>query len=340
MRAQLHKFLGILSIVSAGALACQAQAQEIWFSPQAAVANSPLSRAADLMDLFKPDAPWQQAASHVKVFKLYASYLGHAPQDEINTIIADLNRRHMAIALEVGVINIGFAPRPPCGGLGLVEGHGTPEWALSISKKVKDAGGFINYIAMDEPLFYGHYYKGPPGHQPGCQSGIDQVANQIVAPLNVFIEQFPNIAIGDTEPTGIAERDNWKDDELAWARAFQKVMGRPLAFVQMDIPFARPGEERFAVEYFRYMENLKQQKLIGAIGIIYNGTPQDTDDETWVKDAKEHVRLLEDKDGLRPDQVIIQSWTPNPTHALPDSSPSTLTGLVNFYAQRTSSSSH
>jgi hypothetical protein len=328
-------------MISTGVLTCQAQAQEIWFSPQAAVANSPLHRAADLMDMFKPDAPWQEAASHIKVFKLYASYIGHAPQDEINSIISDLNRRHMAIALEVGVINIGtIATHPACGGLGLVEGHGTPDWAMSVSRKVKEAGGVIQYIAMDEPLFYGHYYKGPPGHQPGCQSDIDQIANQIVAPLNVFIEQFPNIAIGDTEPTGIAERDNWKNDELEWTRAFLKVMGRPMAFVQMDIPFARPGEERFAVEFFRELENLKQQKLIGAIGVIYNGTPQDTDDDSWVRDAQEHIRLLEDKNGLRPDQVIIQSWTANPTHAMPDSSPSTLTGLVNFYAQRMKSASH
>ena len=56
-----------------------AQAQEIWFAPQAAPPDSRLSRAVDFMELFNPDAPWREAASHVKVFKLYASYLSRAP---------------------------------------------------------------------------------------------------------------------------------------------------------------------------------------------------------------------------------------------------------------------
>src|SRR5450631_4494865 len=171
-----------------------AQAQDIWFAPPAAPASSRLHRAVDLMDLFKPDAPWQEAASHVKVFKLYASYLSGAPQEEIDNIVADLNRRHIPLALEVGVMNVGpKSTNPPCGGFGQVEGYGTPEWAKSIAQKIKKAGGIIQFVAMDEPLFYGHYFKGRPGRQPGCQSSIDIVVGLVEAPLNVFIAEYPNI---------------------------------------------------------------------------------------------------------------------------------------------------
>src|SRR5579859_1129251 len=97
--------LSLVTLASCCAAFCSARAQEIWFSPQAAPIGSRLNRAVDFMELFRPDAPWQDAASHIKVFKLYASYLSRAPQEEIDAIVSDLNRRHIAIALETGVMN-------------------------------------------------------------------------------------------------------------------------------------------------------------------------------------------------------------------------------------------
>jgi hypothetical protein len=314
---------------------CPVQAQEIWFAPPAAPPSSRLHRAVDLMDLFKPDAPWQEAASHTKVFMLYASYLSRAPQEEIDTIVADLNRRYIPIALAVGVMNVGpKSTNPPCGGLGQVEGYGIPKLAAANSEKIKKAGGVIHFIAMDEPLWFGHYFKGRPGGQPGCRSSVDQILELIKGPLSVYAKEFPNIVVGDTEPTDIAEQDHWKDDLSAWANGFRHQTGRPLAFMHIDIPFNRPGEEGFAVEFYRYAERLKQQNLLGAIGVIYDGTPTDTSDESWILDAKEHIHVIEDKHGLHPDQVLIQSWQAYPQHVLPESSPGSLTGLVNFYARR------
>ncbi len=313
-----------------------AVAQEIWFAPPAAPLQSRLHRAVDFMDLFAPDAPWQQAAGHIKVFKLYGAYLSRAPQDEVNRIVSDLNRRHIPIALEVGVMNVGATATnpPPCGGHGLVEGYGTPELARVHAEKIKRAGGFIRYIAMDEPLWFGHYFKGHPGGQPGCHSSIPKILELIREPLAVYAEEFPNIVIGDTEPTDIAEQDHWKDDLSAWASGFRNQAGRPLAFVHLDVPFGRPGEEGFAVDFYHKVEKLKQQGLVEAIGIIYDGTPTDLSDEAWILDAKKHIQLLEDKHGLHPDQALIQSWQAYPQHVLPESSPGSLTSLINYYVGR------
>jgi len=336
MRYQNQPIYVLLAIMVTSFLpVCSARAQEIWFAPPAAPADSRLHRAADLMDLFQPDAPWHDAASHIKVFKLYGSYLSGAPQQEIDSIVADLNRRQISIALEVGVMDVGpKSTNPPCGGLGQVEGYGTPKLARANSEKIKRAGGVIRFIAMDEPLWFGHYFKGRPGGQPGCRSNVNQILELIKGPLSVYAQEFPNIMIGDIEPTDIAEQIGWKDDVAAWANGFRNQMGRPLAFMHLDIPFNRPGEEGFAVEFFRYAEHLKQQNLLGALGIIYDGKPTDSSDESWVQDAKEHIRLMEDKNGLRPDHAVIQSWQAYPQHVLPESSPGSLTGLVNFYARR------
>lgn len=88
---------------------------EVWLGPQ-----SP-KRAVDYLDMFTPDAPWKQAAAHVIVFKLYEGYPIDAPQAQVDEIVADLNRRHIPIALEGGLMNFGEGsanPPPPCGGMG------------------------------------------------------------------------------------------------------------------------------------------------------------------------------------------------------------------------------
>src|SRR5215467_6878317 len=112
-------------------------ATEVWLGPQ-----SP-KRAVDFLDMFTPDAPWRRAAARVNVFKLYEGYLTSAPQDHVDKIVADLNRRHIPIALEGGLMNVGEGsadPPPPCGGWGRVEGYSVPKAAMLVANKVKKAG--------------------------------------------------------------------------------------------------------------------------------------------------------------------------------------------------------
>jgi hypothetical protein len=313
-------------ILSGLPAASAARAQDIWFGPP---------RAVDFMDLFSPGAPWGRAAAHIKVFVLTGQYLSQAPQDEVNRIVADLNRRRIAIALSVGVMESGPpASHPACGGQGLVEGYGRPVLARLQSEKIKRAGGVIRYIAMDEPLWYGHYFSGRRGGQPGCHSSIPQIVDLMRAPLAVYAEAFPGVVVGDTEPTDIAEQPGWQADLTAFATAYRDLGGRPLAFMQLDIPFSRRGEERFAVDFYAAVDRLKRRGLIDKIGVIYNGTPNDPSDEAWVADAKAHIHALEDKDGLHPDQALIWSWMDYPEHALPETAPGSLTGLVDGYAGR------
>jgi hypothetical protein len=206
---------------------------EIWLAPQSLM-PAPLAHDEDFMEMFTPDAPWKFAASHTQVFKLYASYLGHTSQEQVNVVVADLNRRHIDIALENGVMNVGPAnTNPPCGGLGVVEGYGTPAQAKRISEIVKTAGGTIKYLVMDEPLYYGHYSSKP--HT--CHSPISVILEQIVPTLNTYIQEFPDIVIGEVEPTRFPPYTNWQADLLTWAGGFATATGRPLAFIQLDIPW-------------------------------------------------------------------------------------------------------
>jgi hypothetical protein len=83
--------------LSSFVVASSAMAQAIWFSPNPRLGN----KADDYMDLFQPDAPWQQAASHVQMFEISGHLIMTAPEADLRRMFADLKRRH--IGLEIGI---------------------------------------------------------------------------------------------------------------------------------------------------------------------------------------------------------------------------------------------
>jgi hypothetical protein len=304
------------------------EAQQIWLAPQGNV--------ADRMELFKSESPWKNAASHTQVFKFYANQaFNSAPQEEVDVVVSDMKRRGIAIGLEVGVMNVAAKPKPACGGWGLVEGYGPVAMHEAISGKIKKAGGSVKYIAMDEPLWFGHYYTGKLGSQPGCRSAIGDVIKLIVPSLEVYIREFPDVVIGDIEPSNaMGSQPNWQSDYAAWATEFRSAVGRPLAFLQLDAAWAQPQAPQRARMVYGYAQDLMKRRLLAGVGIIYNGSATDASDAAWVQSARNHVFLMEREYGLHPDQAVFQSWASYPTHALPETSPDTLTSLVDFYVGR------
>ena len=304
---------------------------EIWLAPQS-LPPPPAAQDADFMSMFTPSAPWSFTSSHTQVFKLYGSYLPFAAQDEINTVVADLNQRGIDIALEVGVMNVGPATtNPPCGGMGVLEGYGTPFLANLISAKIKEAGGQIKYIVMDEPIYYGHYYDGPHA----CQNTLNEILNLVTPTLAAYIDQFPDVIIGEAEPASqTATYPGWQNDLLTWATMFKQTLGAPLAFMQLDILWTNGpiySDLQNPLAYYAEVKQLQSQGLIERVGIIHDASPLDTTDAAWAQDTRNHIMWMEGHFGLRPDQDIFQSFLPNPTHALPESDPEALTSLVPWY---------
>ena len=58
-----------------------------------------------------------RTAARVRVFNLYAPFVSAASQAQIDAIVDDLGRRHIAIALEAGVMNVGPASTQPASAL-------------------------------------------------------------------------------------------------------------------------------------------------------------------------------------------------------------------------------
>lgn len=321
---------------------------EIWFGPAHwySTPENPHPRAVDLMDMFRPDAPWQNAASHIQVFRMGAVFfhrLGQeSNQDEVNAFVADMKRRHIAIALEIGVINITPGSCPDH----IQEGYGNVSEARKVIDMIKAAGGEIKYLNMDEELKYGHFFE-RSATKTGCQLPISEIIDRSKELLSLFKQEFPNITVGETEPTSImreeghdhkVERPDWKDAMLKYYLQLRDVLGQPLDFLILDPQweFKRGSAAEDVETVYDYAEELKQRGLIKRIGIMYKGGgPFDKTDAAWVRDARDHMAVVEKKFRPRPDIIAFLSWEDNPSHALPDDpSRDTLAGLVTYYFNR------
>jgi hypothetical protein len=74
-----------------------------------------------------------------------------------------------------------------------VEGYYAPFATAALAAKLKRAGGELQYIAMDEPLFFGHYYN----EKNACRSSIRNVVDRVAANLREYQKIFPDAVLHD-----------------------------------------------------------------------------------------------------------------------------------------------
>jgi hypothetical protein len=313
-----HVLLGWAVLAASPIVA--AQAQTIWFAPRAPFPPANRPGAVDLMDLFQPGAPWKGAASYVQVFLLPTMFLAWVPDDQLATIVQDLNRR--GIALAMASLAQSVVGQPQCGHN--VEGYGDPGMAQTIADKIKRVGGKLSFVAMDEPLFFGHFFNSPFA----CHSTVDNVAERVAAVVSRYRAVFPDVRVGDIEPAGATLFPGWDITFDAWVGAFQKAVGTPLAFLQIDADWNNPN----------HVEGIRRSAEIAArnrlpVGMIYDGKDNDTSDRQWITSAKANIIAAESILGRRPDQAIFETWVAHPSRVLPETDADSLTGLVNYYVR-------
>jgi len=289
----------------------------IWFGPLPPMTTGPgrpFIGSEDFMDLFSADAPWDVAASHVEVFKLYGEWVAYNATDaELKQVVDDLHRRGMALAVEAGALN---APSD-CGQN--VEGFAGLQEGNLIADRIQKAGGRIDLIALDEPYFFAHAYDGPNA----CHWPADRIAHGVDAYIQAMQARFPQVVVGDTEPfAGTTTPEEYRD----WLTTFREMAGYDLAFFHMDLDWSRSDWSQEALRMEGYGHDLGIP-----VGIIYIGNAADPDDATYVAISGERIRRHQFEDGGQPDQILFQSWVDHPDHVLPESDPTTFTGLIRTY---------
>jgi hypothetical protein len=285
-----------------------ATAQDIWFTGR--------PRAMDYMELFRAGAPWNQAASIVRVFGISIQMETDAPDMDLRTIFSALDRRDVGLILDMLPLSAGG------NGCGFrVEGYSSPGQTITVARRIRSLGGNPQYYSLDEPLWFGHAFNGGSGLFP-CHSSIIEVASQVADKVRQVRSIFPNVKIGDVEPVMALSQETWLADLEAWLDAYRSATGENLAFFRVDNDWHTSWTPRL-----KHIAAVLRARGI-PLQIIYNGTGRDHSDTEWISSAEHHYRAVE-TNGIIPDVAAFQSWMSHPERMLPDTDPLTMTGLIN-----------
>ena len=212
----------------------------------------PFVGSPDFMGLFTSDAPWTEAASGIHVFELDGEWLSRdATDDQVHQVVADLNRRGIAIALSGGALALGDCS-------GDVEGFaGIPE-GVRIARRIRDAGGTAYFYAFDHP-----YDAGTGDLTPErCRMSPEEVALQIGTFETSIREVFPDIIFGDDITAHLDV------DEIArWVETYRTVIGEDLGFEHLDVDYAIPNWVGRVVEIQGFLQSVGID-----FGMFYLGT--------------------------------------------------------------------
>jgi hypothetical protein len=287
------------------AQSASAEDTRIWFGMGAL--TSPAGRHSWELLYRQPHPAWPDALTKVAVMGVLTQALVKIPEPEMTQFAARLKEKNIGLGVEM--LAQAYAP-PGCGGG--VEGYFPPDQTAALAAKVRRANGAVQYVAMDEPVWYGHYYDGAQA----CHSSIDSVAERVAVNLREYLKVFPDLTIGDIEPfPSMSDQPNWQADYSAWRAAVQKATGKPIAYLFVDVDWARPNWEEGLKAIAQYAQNTHL-----ALGIIYNASPPaaSKDNQAWLNEARQNFAHIERDLHIKPQWAMFTSWTKFPGHAVTD----------------------
>ncbi len=303
-----------------------AAAANIWLGGEDPVVQKDKHKdnPADYMDMFTSGAPWPTAASSLTVFTVSMQFVLRADKAQLQTVIDDLKRRRIALGVDVGVLD-----GPGAGGCGYgVEGYASPASVEAVARRVKNLGGAIDYLAMDEPVWYGHVFERGGGAEVGCRYTVADIAEKVALKVGLLRQYFPSIQIGDVEPVN-ARLGGLRsiDDTIAFVDLLRRRTGVAPAFVHADIAWPFRGWQ------FLLEDMAARLRARGVhLGVICDGDANAGGDAQWVSQALERCRSIAADPRINPDDFIVQSWEPLPTKMLPETDRGTLTYAVTHVA--------
>ena len=311
--------------VTAGRIERRRRSASIWFHPKPPAADWPGGNgggSTDFLALFQPDAPWPNAIAHVSVFGMYAGWITAASDQDLQQTVAFLNAHNMSIEIEAPALQA----TATCGSG--VEGYvpfglSLHDFTLAYLQRLKALGAQVPFVKVDEPFFFGSVVDDPRS----CHFAVSEVASQVGDYVQLVESVYPKAAVGDVEPIiASAYTPNVATALRRWHDTYRKVASARFPFFFADIDFSNPAWPVIV----KSLEHQTRQSGM-RFGIIYIGDEQDTSDAEWASKAVARFETYQVEDGGRPDYVLFQSWQPHPVFCLPESDPTTFTGVLDAY---------
>lgn len=299
-------------------------ASSIWLHPHPA--DPQYGGSVDFQSLLTSTAGWPTVASHTAVFGLYAGWIVNASDAQIAQLAALLLSQKMSIEIEAPSLQAtadcgtnveGYAPY----------GQSLQTFTLAYLQRLKAVAADVAFVKVDEP-----YYFGSVSTEPGaCVWPVEQVAAEVAQFAQLVHTVYPNAEVGDTEPIIAAA---YAPDVLTalaqWHAAFEAISGSPFPFFMADMDFSDPHWPSRALAL---ADRVRARGM--RFGIIYTGDLTDTTDAVWAAKAVARFEAFQGGAHGNPDFALFQSWEPHPLFCLPESEPTSLTGVVAAYIEST-----
>ncbi len=307
----LTQMLGVVLIMPL-LLQCAKARPAIWLAPLHPNPRVTGHGTPDYFGLFQPGAPWDIVRANTAVFQIYIDLLRRGSDNDIRSVIGFVKRQGLSLGVEMPVLTHAGWCQP---------GEVRTRWMLPLLERLKRLGGELSYVAMLGPLVDGHVYT----KQFYCHLPTYEVALDAAATVHGVQRLFPAVKIGDVEP--LASHDDYPtpNEFKDWFEAFKRAAGTPIAFIDLDI--------RWNLDW---KTALKQVMTIARnsgvdVGVIYHGDPSASTSVDVSHFLTKHEHEVEQELNLHPQQVVFQSWLNVPDHVLPESDPTSLTGMVFHY---------
>jgi hypothetical protein len=311
--------------VTAGRSERRRKSASIWFHPKPPAADWPGGNgggSTDFLALFQADAPWPNAIAHVSVIGMYAGWITAASDEDLQQTVAFLNAHNMGVEIEAPALQA----TATCGSG--VEGYvpfglSLHDFTLAYLDRLKALGTQVPFVKVDEPFFFGSVVDDPRS----CHFPVSEVASEVGDYARLVKSVYPSVAVGDVEPIiASAYAPDVGTAIKRWHDTYRKVTGARFPFFFADIDFSNPAWPAIV----KSLEDATRKRGM-RFGIIYTGDAQDTSDGEWTGKAVARFEAYQVEDGGRPDYVLFQSWQTHPEFCLPESDPTTFTGVLDAY---------
>jgi hypothetical protein len=301
-------------------------AAQIWMQPKPFVAGQTgllAGGSTDFTSLFAGTASWPTAAAHTAVFGLYAGWVADIDTPTLTTLVNFLTAQKIPIELEAPSLQAtatcgtnveGYVPY----------GQSITTFTNGYLQRLQALGANVAYIKVDEPYFFGSIAQSSPN---SCAWPVSQVAQYVAQYVTLVHATYPSAQVGDVEP--VITTGYGTDPVTAisgWHDAFTAAMGSPFPFYIADMDFSNTGWPALAVQMQQAMRARGEK-----FGIIFIGDPTDTSDAIWSSKTLSRVQMFASTSGSAPDFVFFQSWDTYPQYCLPESDPTTFTGVMKAY---------
>ena len=307
----------------------------IWFQPLPSPASWPVIGgidsgpgfgSLDFLGLFQENAQWPKALARTQAFGMYSSWVVPASDQDLQTAVSFLNANNIGIEIEAPAMQAlstcgsgleGYVPYPQT----------VETFTLDYLQRLQALGAQVTFIKVDEPYYFGNVWSDPRS----CHFSVEEIATQIGQYVQLVHTVYPNAVVGDVEPIiASAYTPNVVTAMGQWHATYQSVTGAPFPFFFADIDFSNP-------QWPSLVKSLEvATKQSGTkFGIIYIGDPADTSDAEWSGKAVARFQIYQGQNGGQPDYVFFQSWETHPQYCLPESDPTTFTGVIDAYIDAT-----